>query len=142
MSGFEGLNVQEISGDETLELYDDPDADHIHNPRTRQRYVEAVTGATFKVRMTLSEQFKLFLLGPDDAVRVTINYDGQKRDWYIDFTAQDLCRTWKEGQLVEHNWTHPRNLCDQTQQWKRGETCFGALDTSELRLPLSWYVTH
>jgi len=132
MGGFEGVDVHVISGGETLKLYHDPDTELNQGPRTRQQYVEAITGATFKVKVTISKQFQLFNLRPDDAVRASINYDGQKLDWFRDFQVQELRQVWRSGQAQEHNFTAFRSLCDQTQQWQEGETSFGALDTSEV----------
>lgn len=135
MGGFKGVNVQIVSGGEILKLYDDPDAEPEQDPRTRQRYVEAVTGATFKVRVTLSKHFRLHDLMPDDAIRLSIKYDGQGLEWYVDIVVKDIRQTWNEGERKEYDFTTLPSFCNHTQQWKQGDTCFGVLNTSEaLRL--------
>lgn len=126
---FKGVTVEVISQGKPLKLYDDPDGDP--SPRTPQRYIEAVTDAIFKVRITLSDKFSLYRLQPDDGVRLSINYDGQQLEWYKDFSTWELSQRWSKGQPAEHVFSHLSRYCNHSQQWTIGETTFGALSTRD-----------
>lgn len=127
---FQGVNVEIISEGKTLKFYDDPDEEPA--PRTRQLYVEAVTDAIFKVRVTLGKIFPLYWLGANDAVRLTVNYDGQKLGWYNDFSKLVLLQCWSEGRSAKRIFAATSRYCNETQQWISGDTSFGALTTSGL----------
>lgn len=131
MGPYRGLDVQVISNNKPLELYDDPD-DVSNNPRIRQHYIEAVTGASFEVKITLDESFKLYSLEYDDAVRISVTYDNQKPNWYIDLTVRHLRSTWNSGKHAEYTFRHINKFNKASQQWKKGATTFGALKTSKL----------
>lgn len=132
MGPFKGLDVRVISNTKSLKLYNGPDDVPTNDPRVRQHYIEAVTGATFVVKVTLDKSLGVYSLGPDDAVRVRINYDGQPTSWFYDFAVPQLLRTWSQEKLAEHTF-HSISLFDRaTQQWKQGATTFCALKTSEL----------
>lgn len=130
---FKGVTVEVISEGEPLEFYDDPDEDP-NDKRDLQRYIEAVTDAVFKVRVTLSTKFSLYSLGHDDAVRLSINYDGQPLDWYTDLSTKEIRRSWGSGQVAAHTFACVSRYCNDSQQWFRADTTFGALTTS--RFPL------
>ena len=130
MDPFEGTQVEVISNGEVLTLYDDPDDEPSHDPRVRQRYVEAVTGATFEVRVCVDRRFKLFSLGRNDAVRATIYYDSTHK-YGKDLLVDALLDSSRFGGRVSCTFTNIYNFCPKTGQWKKGATTFGALVTSE-----------
>ena len=132
MRPFKGLSLQITTQSGPLKLHNDPDDDPSNEPLICQRYVEAVTGATFKVKVSLHKSFHLSSLGPDGAVHVTICYDGQERVWYMDLTRATIVQQWSEGNPAEHTFSHISNFCEETQQWKQGTTTFGALDMSKV----------
>ena len=132
MRPFQGLSIQITSQSGPLKLHHDPDDDLSNEPCTRQRYIEAVTGATFKVKVSLHKAFELSSLGLDDAVHITIYYDGQKRGWYTDLTRATIVHQWSQGKPAEHTFSHISNFCQGTQQWKQGATTFGALEMSKI----------
>lgn len=124
MDPFEGIDVEIISNGEVLTLYNDPDDEPSHNSRVRQRYIEAVTGATFEVKIHVDHRFSLLSLGKNDAVRATVQYDGT-------YTyGKSLLRDTHLGG-VSYTFTRIHNFCPETRQWKSGATTFGALTTSE-----------
>ena len=127
MDPFEGVHVEVISGGKALDLYNDPDEEPGHDPRVRQRYVEAVTGATFQVKVSINRNFLLFSLGPNDAVRAIITYDGQAPSWYGDVPTTTLLAARATGGSVAHTFSLIATWCNNTQQWKQGETTFGTL---------------
>ena len=129
---FNGVTVEVISEGKTLRFYDDPDEGH--SSRTQHQYIEAVTGAVFKVRVVLSKDFPLYWLGANDAVRLSVNYDGQQLDWYSDFSTLKLLQCWNEGRSAEHFFARVHRYCHNSRQWTVGETSFGALSTRELSL--------
>ena len=130
MDPFEGTHVEVISNGEVLTLYNDPDDEPSHDPRVRQRYVEAVTGATFEVRVCVDRRFNLFSLGRNDAVSATIYYDSTHK-YAKNFLVDALLDDSRVGGRVSRTFTHIHNFCPKTGQWKTGDTTFGALMTSE-----------
>ncbi|KAM0796727.1 hypothetical protein BDR22DRAFT_500816 [Usnea florida] len=131
MRPFKGLSVEIATQGGPLMLHNDPDDDPSNDPYTRQRYVEAVTGATFKVKVSLDKSFRLPCRGPDEAVHIKIYYDGQKRGWYQDLTCATIVKRWSKGEPAEQTFSHISKFCKETQQWKQGATTFGALDMKE-----------
>ena len=137
MDPFKGLSVEISTQTGPLKLHNDPDDDPSNEPYTCQRYVEAVTGATFKVKVSLHKSFPLPCLAPDDAVHITIHYDGEKRGWYRDITSATIVTKWSKGEPAEHTFSHISTFCEETQQWKQGTTTFGALDMSKVHCSAS-----
>ena len=130
MDPFEGVHVDITSNGEILALYNDPDDEPSHDPRVRQRYIEAVTGATFEVKIGIDGHFDLFSLGRNDAVRASIHYDSTHR--YGDYLLVDaLLNRSRFGGYVSRTFTHIHDFCPKIGQWKVGATTFGALVTSE-----------
>ena len=129
MDPFEGIDVEIISNGEILTLYNDPDDESGHNSRVRQRYIEAVTGATFEVKIRVDHRFSLLSLGRNDAVRAIVDYDsthGYSKSLLMD----PLLHNSGFGG-VSCTFTRIHNFCPETRQWKSGATTFGALVTSE-----------
>lgn len=132
MRPFRGLSVQVITQDGPLKLHHDPDVDPSSEPRTRQRYIEAVTGATFRVKISVHKDFELHTLGCCDAVQITISYDGQECYWYTHLTRASIVCEWSKGKPAEHTFSRIPNFCQETHQWKQGVTSFGALHMSKI----------
>ena len=132
MHPFRGLTLEVITQSGPLILHHDPDDDPSNEPCTRQRYIEAVTGATFKVKVSVHKIFDLSTLEYDDAVHIVIFYDGQKRGWYTDLTKATIVHEWSKGKPAEHTFSQVSNFCQETQQWKLGATSFGALNMSKI----------
>lgn len=132
MRPFRGLSVQVTTQSGPLRLHHDPDDDPSNEPRTRQRYIEAVTGATFKVKVSVHKDFELPNLVSNGALHITIRYDGQEPAWYTDLTRALIVNEWSKGKPAEHTFSHVSNFCPETQQWKQGATSFGALDMSKM----------
>ena len=133
LHSFDAVTVQILSEGNPLKFYHDPDENPNNpSPSSRQYYVEAVTDATFKVRIVLSNKFPLYRLRDDDAVRLSINYDGQQLWWYTDLSTSHLIQCWSKGQSTEHTFARLSRYCDHSQRWTSGETTFGALHTSRL----------
>lgn len=128
MDPFQGIYVEVISNGEVLTLYNDPDDEPSHDPRVRQRYIEAVTGAVFEVRVRVDRHFNLFSLGKNDVVWAKIDYD--KTHLYNgDLLINPLLHRY--GGSVSCTFSHINNFCPKEGQWKIGATTFGALVTSE-----------
>lgn len=132
MGPFKGLNVEVISNNESLKHYEDPDDVPRKDSRVRQHYIEAVTGATFTVKVTLNKSFKLYGLKYDDGVRVSVIYDNQKPMWYHDLTVLHLRSSWNKGKAAEWTFGHISKFDEVSQQWKQGAMTFCALKTSKL----------
>ena len=137
MRPFKGLSLQIITQSGPLKLHDDPDDDPSNDPYTCQRYVEAVTGATFKVKVSLHKSFPLGPMELDDAVHIEIKYDDQKLAWIMDFTRATIILRRSEGKSVEQTFSHITTFSEETQRWKQGATTFGALEMSKLHCSAS-----
>ncbi len=131
MGPFSGLGIQVISAGKTLKLYSDPHDEPANEPRTRQRYIEAVTGATFKVKISLHKNFKLSNLKRSDAVRAVIYYDNDN-GWQHPFVVDDICSAWSKGRPAEYKFQFITKFDDASQQWKEGETIFSPLDIGQI----------
>ncbi|KAL9075129.1 MAG: hypothetical protein Q9161_001815 [Pseudevernia consocians] len=127
MPPFRGLSVQVITQDGPLKLHHDPDDDPSSEPRTRQRYIEAVTEATFSVKISMHTGFELHTLGLHDAVKITISYDDQKPSWHTHLTRAWIVYEWSKGKPAEYTFSRISHFCQETRQWKQGVTSFGAL---------------
>lgn len=130
MDPFEGIDVEIISNGEVLTLYNDPDDEPSRNSRVRKRYIEAVTGATFEVKVRVDHRFSLYSLGKNDAVRATIQYDST-HSYGKSLVIDPLLYNSSFGGGVSCTFTRIHNFCAETHQWKSGATTFGALATSE-----------
>lgn len=117
-----------ISNDQSLQLYDDPEISARDTTFTRWNYVEAVTGAEFKVKVTLSKHFGL---SSCEAVRVAAAYDAS--DVY---RGRDIKRSWLMEKFSGGNdyvveFDGLTSFCEHSNQWKRGNLAFGALEISK-----------
>ena len=122
---LDNVKVEVISNERSLPRYDDPDAIEQDQPRTRQNYIEAVTGAKFIVRVTLDERF---YMGHCDAARIVLSFDGAERGWYCDVNRGNDHRL-KDRPLRDRQvkFSHAHQFCERTKQWKSGRLCFGNL---------------
>ena len=118
----EGVQIEIISNGAALPMYDDPDAAEA-DFSTPQHYVEAITGATFSIRVTLTSKFQK---GPCDAVRISVNYDGDSVSHIQDVLKQG------HGPLVRHAHFVEVNILDPlTGLWVKGKSSFARLETSK-----------
>ena len=128
MDLFKGILVQVISSGEILKTYNDADASDNEDPYQRQKYIEAVTGATFAIKVIITDQFDLRKISRKDAVNVHLTVDGF--DWghscyYA--TREEIEAYWQIGKPYTfdfHDFTH---FSDRTGQWMKSEYSFNAL---------------
>lgn len=116
---FQGIKVEVVSNDQTLRMYDDPDATVDDDSEKRQYYIEAVTGATFELRVSLTPEYEQ---APCDAVRVYLNFDDDAIGWYRDIITFSRKRTAIFNIISE--------FCHKTNQWTSGKLSFAKLDIS------------
>ena len=76
MDPFQGITVQILSNNESLELYHDPDTTELEESHSCHRYVEAVAGSTFQVEVNLTPQFSFYTMKAEHAVSVQVKIDG------------------------------------------------------------------
>lgn len=129
MDPFRGITVQIIVNGQSLPFYDDPD-DVQDASHTRQKYIEAVTGCTFQVKLILKRGFKLYKLRSDDAVRVGIDI-GQKRRWKNETSRSQIEQSWAHGRPAEFNFTGGCQLCKESGQWSWSSFTFADLESSK-----------
>ena len=114
-----------ISNSVPCPMYDEPDAD----PPDEQngvisltpKYIEALTGATFAVVVTLDPNFPF---EDCDAVRVKVSFDDSP-PYYGDIKRKDALG----GSRVQR-FTSIRTYCHVTGRWYRGNLTFGELTIS------------
>jgi len=132
MDPFNGIIVQVISNDNALRFYNDPEAAENEDVYTRQRYIEAVTDATFWVKIMLTNEFDTRPLGNEDGVRVLINFDGSDRSWGKRFTKYELERGSRQGLPKIFEFKDLSHFSPETGKWMRSACTFGSLQMSKL----------
>ena len=117
-----GVRIEVISNNRISKLYADPEAEEREKTEVPALYVEAVTGATFEVHVTLEKDF---VRGPCDAVRVGVRYDGEDRrhTYHLLKGSMHHDRTAKFREIRSYNADLGR--------WQCGKTAFGQLNTSQ-----------
>ncbi|KAI4152961.1 MAG: hypothetical protein L6R39_001708 [Caloplaca ligustica] len=124
MAHFGEATFEIISQGRTCPVYDDPDTDDEEDPFTRQKYIEVVTGATFKIRVTLDPDF---VLHSCDAIRVAFCFDNAAREYFTDIARDDVlahkAHRARMGSIVRY--------CPSTGHYQRGELSFGSLEIHE-----------
>ncbi|KAK3172439.1 hypothetical protein OEA41_005761 [Lepraria neglecta] len=108
MNPFEG---------QILKPYDDNDSDDSEDRYTRQRYIEAVTGSTFVIRIMFTNKFKLHDLKHDDGVAPWLNIDGgaYHRAKYISRNELDTKFLKAEPGITE--FSNVPHFREETGQW-------------------------
>ncbi|KAI4258817.1 MAG: hypothetical protein LQ352_001028 [Teloschistes flavicans] len=119
MTHFKEATFEVISGGKTLPMYDDPDGITEEDDWKTRRYVEAMTGATFEIKVTLDQSFHWASCA---AVRVTIYFDGHA-GLFVDIDRKAVPATQTLATMLHYN--------PETRQWTHGRYMFGALDITE-----------
>ena len=114
-----GLKVEILMNGSPLPMYDDPDASE-DSSDSQTQYIEATTGAKFKVRVTVQDGFAW---GNCDLVRIVASFDGD-HGWVNDIRAQKAVAEYS----TVSRW------CQASSQWKSGTLCFGSLETSKAEI--------
>ena len=135
MDLFKDIKIEVISNNKSLPLYDPTDASEADDAYTRRKFVEAVTGAEFKVRVIVSKSIDL---NSCMAVRIAYDYDGSGF-WGKNFNTRTLRETFIRGDDFVDECHSLTTFCEQSNQWKQGKLSFGALQTSKCSL---WQVTN
>ncbi|KAL8693643.1 MAG: hypothetical protein Q9218_001553 [Villophora microphyllina] len=125
MAKFQSATFEIISEGQSLPIYDDPDADDLQDRFTRQKYVEAVTGATFEVKVTLDPSFDLTGC---DAVRMSVRFDNSGYNFIADISHEDA----RLGIRRDARRDSESRYNSKTGQWETAMFTFGKLDISEL----------
>lgn len=123
MASCKGVKVEIISNGEVLPMYDDPDVVEMDEVPVPQYFIEATTGATFSIRVTLTRAFER---GPCDAVRVYVNFDGDRVSHF-----QDLLKEGMGALLREAEFKTITFVDSVTDHWVKGKLIFAKLETSK-----------
>lgn len=126
MATFHNLKFEIVSGGKTLPMYEDPDAHENDDPLKCRKYIEAVTGATFKINVSPLPEY---IRGQCDAVRVSVDLDGQNRT-----SKEMLKRPSLDGSnpgKTKVTFDGYSQYCQQTHQWTQGDLSFGGLEISK-----------
>ena len=128
MDLFKGTLVQVISDGEVLNCYNDPGASDDENPYRRQQYIEAVTGATFAVRVVITDQFDWCKIGRKNGVTIALTVDGL--DWGHGYctTRDHIEDVWGAGGPFTCDFDQFTHFSDKTGQWMESEYSFNALN--------------
>ena len=122
MAEQDGVTVEIISNGQRLPVYLDPDGDESEIPTY---YIEAVTGATFKIRARFSKRFQF---GGCSNVEVLAEFDGASQICLVP-SASYLRRNGRAGVTIACQM----GFDNESNQWKEKLFSFGALDRSERR---------
>ena len=130
MNPFEGVMVPVISNGQILKLYDDNDSEDSQDRYTRQRYIEAVTGSTFVIRIMFTNKLKLHDLKPDNGVAPWLNIDGgaYHRAKYIIRNELDTKFLKAETSITE--FSNVPHFCEETGQSMESKFVFSSLQLS------------
>ncbi|KAL9030410.1 MAG: hypothetical protein Q9196_001467 [Gyalolechia fulgens] len=124
MATFKGATFEILSANQPCPIYDDPDAPDNEDRFTRQKYIEAVTGATFIIKVTLDRDFRF---ASSDAVRIMFTLDNMPRSYYEDVRRKDI----RSGEKRSVRLECMQKYCLRTHQWQRGHLSFGKLEIKE-----------
>lgn len=130
MDLFKGILVQVISNGEILESYDDPDTNDDEDPYQRQRYIEAVTGATFAVKVIITDQFDLCHISRKDGIIVKLSVDGFYWGAGYHQTRERLEEGFQKGKPCTYHFDDFTHFSEKTGRWMKSEYSFGALKLS------------
>ena len=111
-----------------MELYDDPDA--VVDKRTRSHYIEAVTGATFKIKVMFTTDFELYHLRRHDAIYVWMRLDAEKEGKALCLKRENLEQDLLKGQTGYVMFESRTAFLPETGSWKRSDYSFGELEIS------------
>lgn len=123
MDYHHGVKVEVIGEGVTLPCYQDPDTESNETERLSRHYIEARTGATFEVKVSLARDFDMQSC---DFVDVRASFDGGNSRIYS-IAASERNRT--------SLFTGIRRFCPSTGSWRRSDLSFGELKTSMLSFP-------
>ena len=130
MDPLKGVLVQIISDGEPLELYDDPDAQEAVDEDYRRRYVEAVTGSSFTVRVLLTTDFDLRNYSACDYIQVRLKLDAIEAHWSDRTVCADIEKRFLRGRAEYFIFSSIVEFDLETEQWVEKNFCFGNLETS------------
>ncbi|KAL8897732.1 MAG: hypothetical protein Q9192_002433 [Flavoplaca navasiana] len=111
-------------------MYDDPDADGHEDPfnvaSPPQKYIEAVTGASFAIAVTLEPDFRF---AGCDGVRVSIHLDGTTHRYYEDIGIKHAISRSPQRRTARFGTMYC--YCPQTKQFQKGDLTFGQVKMRE-----------
>lgn len=128
MDHFRGITFAIISNGQALNLYDEFDTPENEDGRSRSRYVEAVAGSTFQVKVNLTPDFEIRTMKAEHAVNVRVRIDGRHDSSLVDHKSKkDLQRKFSNGLFAGFAFTGPRQFCKETREWMWSDYSFGNL---------------
>ena len=130
MDLFKGILVQVFSNGQILESYDDPDTNDDEDPYQRQRYIEAVTGATFAVKVIITDQFDFCHISPKDGIIVKFSVDGFYWGEGYYQTRKHLEECFQRGTPCTFHFDDFTHFSEKTGRWMNSEYSFSALKLS------------
>ena len=130
MDPFKGILVQVISNGQILKFYDDPDTSDSEDPYQRQRYIEAVTDATFVVKVIITDQFDFCHISRKDGLIVCFSVDGLEWKSSLYVTRERVEERFRTGRPCNFRFNDFTHFSDKTGQWMKSEFSFNALKLS------------
>ena len=130
MDPFQHIELRIVSNDRNLRLYDDPDAENNAGQWARNHYIEAVTGATFRIEVIIGSLYDISQLQGMDCVRVTVDYDGSSR-CKCDISKKEIDHDRRASKETIATFARTYRTDPVTKQCLAGDTTFGSLNISE-----------
>lgn len=107
-------------------MYDDPDGNNSDESLGPLKYIEAVTGAPFEVRVTFGTRLGYH---GSDTVRVYMRFDGCSTYHFLDMKRVDAMMVPNQRQIAQMG--HTARYSADTRKWHRSLFTFGKLEISE-----------
>lgn len=130
MSPFDGIVVQMFSGGQMLRFYDDPDGNGNEDDFTSSHYIEATTGSTFSIKVSLNARFNFHNLQPTDGIHVAVNIGGQSLTSRMEKSREELQRGLFIGQSGRFDFDDVYYFSKEAGQWMRSDLTFAELKSS------------
>ena len=123
MDFHQGVKVEVICKGNTLPSFEDPDVEDGYPERSARRYVEASTGANFRLKISLAEAYAMHSC---DFVKATAEFDGNNR-WATYISKEEVA-----SGIRSAHFHYVTVFSPTTNFWEESKLCFGKLATSML----------
>lgn len=130
MDPFGGITLEVVCNGQSLPFYDDPDHD-ASEIRTRGRYIEAITGAEFEVKLTLDAQYDLGTYEHNEAIHIAVWLDSRGSSVWNSYSLEDLKWDLQRDKKKSFTFCSIWSYCASSRQWATGHAKFTELDVCE-----------
>ena len=131
MDPFRHITLKITCNHQTLQLYDDPDAENNTDQWARSHYVKAITGAKFEIEVAIGKHYDISQLREMDCVRIIVVYDGHLPGLRRDLLKRDIEHSRRANKDQSAVFTTTYRIDPVTKECLAGSTTFGDLSISK-----------